>query len=298
MKLGLVGLGKMGFAIAERVLDAGHEVVGFDLDEILIKELEKAGGQPVQSLAKLAQETRIIWLMVPAGIVDRVLKDLIPHLKAGDIVIDGGNSKFSDSVERARMLQLQNIYFLDCGTSGGVQGRAIGFCLMVGGDKDAYIKIHPLLEAIAAPDGVGYMGSSGTGHYVKMVHNGIEYALMQAYAQGLHLIKDGTFKAESLDLEEITRVWNNGSIIRSWILELLHDIVAQHDNLQHISGEVEETGMGQWTLQEAAKNNVPVDLIQQAVEIRAWSRKTGGNYATKLVALLRHAFGGHSFKKK
>lgn len=298
MKFAIIGLGKMGFAIAERVLDAGHEVIGFDVDIALRKKLTEVGGKAASSLQELAQEARIFWLMVPAGLVDQVLNDLALHLKGGDIVIDGGNSKFTDSIARARMLQLKNIYFLDCGTSGGVHGRVHGFSLMVGGDKDAYTKIHELLSAIAAPGGVGYMGPSGTGHYVKMVHNGIEYALLQAYAQGLHVIKDGSFKNQYLDLEEITRIWNNGSVIRSWILELLHDIVAKDQKLEHISGEIEELGTGLWTVEEASKHNIPVDLIQQAVEIRTWSRKTGGNFATKLVALLRNAFGGHRVKTK
>jgi 6-phosphogluconate dehydrogenase len=298
MRLAIIGLGRMGFAIAERVLDAGHKVVGFDIDVHLCKQLDEVGGTSVTSLAALAEDARIFWLMVPAKLVDQVLQELVPHLKGGDIVIDGGNSKFTDSIARARMLQLKNIFFLDCGTSGGVHGRAIGFSLMVGGDKDSYTKIHSLLAAIAAPNGVGYMGSSGTGHYVKMVHNGIEYALLQAYAQGLHVIKDGSFKKEYLDLAEITRVWSNGSVIRSWILDLLHDIVAKDQSLAHISGEIGELGTGQWTVDEALQHKIPVDLIEKAVEIRSWSRKTGGNFATKLVALLRHAFGGHSIKTK
>lgn len=298
MKLAVIGLGRMGFAIAQRVIDAGHEVVGFDVDVRLGAQLDEIGGTAVASLVALAEDARIFWLMVPANLVDQVLQELVPHLKGGDIVIDGGNSKFTDSITRARMLQLKNIFFLDCGTSGGVHGRAIGFSLMVGGDKDIYTKVHPLLSAIAAPNGVGYMGSSGTGHYVKMVHNGIEYALLQAYAQGLHVIKDGSFKNEHLDLEEITRVWNNGSVIRSWILELLHDIVAKDQSLERISGEIAELGTGKWTVEEALHHNIPVELIAKAVEIRTWSRETGGNFATKLVALLRNAFGGHTIKTK
>lgn len=189
------------------------------------------------------------------------------------------------------------MFFLDCGTSGGLHGKAVGFCLMVGGDKAAYTKIYPLLEAIAMPEGVGYMGPSGTGHYVKMVHNGIEYALLQAYAEGLHVIKEGTFKDQVLDLDEITRVWNNGSIIRSFILQLLHDIVQKDQELKNISGEVAATGMGKWTVEEAEQRNIPVDLIKRSLEIRDWSQQTGGNYATKLVSMLRNSFGGHEFKK-
>ncbi len=298
MKMGLVGLGRMGNAIAYRLVNAGHEVVGFDLNAQAREAAQKIGVGIASDLADLASRTRVIWLMVPVGKpVNETIKELLPHLKAGDVIVDGGNSNFTDSMGRAKALAMNNIFFLDCGTSGGVHGRAVGMCLMVGGDKAAYTKVHPLFAAVAAPGGLAHVGSSGSGHYVKMVHNGIEYGLMQAYAEGFQLIKQGSFKEESLNLEEITRIWNKSSIIRSWILELAHDIFQEDQELHGISGEVAETGMGKWTAEEAEKNNIPVHVIEQALKARAWSRETGGNYATKVVALLRNKFGGHAVKK-
>ena len=299
MKMGIVGLGKMGEAIAYRVLEAGHEVVAFDIDKEARKHAQEMGAIAVDSLDQVAAQTRIIWLMVPAGdTVDEVIHTLKKHLKQDDIIIDGGNSKYTNSMRRAKELARDGIFFLDCGTSGGIEGRANGFCLMVGGDDATYTKVHPILEAIAAPGGVGYIGPSGTGHYVKMVHNGIEYALLQAYAEGLHLIKDGSFKDQGLDLEELTRIWNVSSIIRSFILDLAHNIfVENNEQLKDISGEVQESGMGKWTIEEGHKTHIPVRVIEETDKIRAWSRETGGNYATKIVAMLRKEFGGHPVKK-
>lgn len=298
MIMGLIGLGRMGMAIASRAVEGGHQVIGYDVivDDAKRKEIEIIGFDVVDSITGIAQQTRIIWLMVPATVVDTVLKDLLPHCKAGDIIIDGGNSNFTDSIIRAKTCALKDIIFLDCGTSGGLYGRELGFCLMVGGDYDAYIKIHELLAAIAAPGGVGYMGESGTGHYVKMVHNGIEYGLMQSYADGFQLLKEGSFKNEGLDLEEITRIWNTSSVIRSWLLELAHTIFAHDQKLEKISGEVAESGTGRWTVEEAQKHNVPIPVIQEALKVRLLSQKTGGDFATKVVAMLRHEFGGHPVK--
>ncbi len=298
MKIGVIGLGRMGEAIAYRLIEAGHEVIGFDTSADARKAVEASGGTTVTSITDLAKQAHIFWLMVPAGeVVDAVIKELHSHLSAGDIIIDGGNSKYTDSIRRAKELLQHEVFFLDCGTSGGVHGRADGFCLMVGGDNVIYTKIHSLLVAIAAPGGLAHVGPAGAGHYVKMVHNGIEYALLQAYAEGLHVIKEGSFKKQVLNLEEITRIWTQGSIIRSWILELAHGIVQKDPELKTVSGEIAESGMGKWTAQEAHKNNIPVSVIEESLNVRAWSRETGGNYATKLVAMLRKAFGGHAVKK-
>lgn len=296
MKLGIIGLGRMGAGIAKRVALYGHDVVGYDP---MVDSLSAMGEiTVVKNITEVAQQCRVIWLMVPAGqIVDQVIKQLRPHLKAGDILIDGGNSNFHDSIRRAQELATQNIYFLDCGTSGGIHGLEHGFCLMVGGDKKAYQEVVPLLKAIAAPNGFAYIGKSGTGHYVKMVHNGIEYGLMQAYAEGFELIKEGTFKEDHLNLQEITKVWNHGAIIRSWLLELSHHIFEKDQELQDVSGEIEESGTGAWTVEEAHNNSVQVPVIEKSLEVRKWSRQTGGNFATKVVALLRTAFGGHPYKK-
>ncbi|MEX0939874.1 MAG: decarboxylating 6-phosphogluconate dehydrogenase [Candidatus Babeliales bacterium] len=296
MKLGIIGLGKMGKAIAYRVLQANHEVIGYDRDETVLRDAEKIGVSPAKNIEEITKQTNIIWIMVPPGdTVDAVLTKLHKLLPAGSIIIDGGNSKFTQSIERAEICKKLSIRFLDCGTSGGLRGQTTGFSLMIGGDHNAYEEIKSLLQAIAAPNGYGYMGESGTGHYVKMVHNGIEYALMQAYADGFNLLKNGHFK--NLDLANIASVWRNGSVIRSWLLELIHEILMNDQDLKDISGEVAESGMGRWTVEDAQEHNIPIPLIEDALAIRYWSQKTGGNYSTKIVALLRHKFGGHAVKK-
>ena len=299
MKLGLIGLGRMGNAIAQRVIDAGHQVIGFDQSPASCAQAEQLGVTIVSSAQEVAQRARIVWLMVPAGeVVDSVLALLRPHLHKDDIIIDGGNSHFKDSIRRAKELEQHGIYFLDCGTSGGLHGRENGFSLMVGGDEASYIKIHPLLEAIAASGAVGLVGPSGAGHYIKMVHNGIEYGLLQAYAEGFQLIKEGSFKNYNPDLEQISRIWNNGAVIRSWILDLAHTIFEQDQEFHKISGRIGQNGTGKWCVENADENNIPVPVIQAALKVRALSEQTGGNYATKLVALLRHAFGGHPLGNK
>jgi len=299
MKLGLIGLGRMGNAIAQRVIDAGHQVIGFDQSPASCAQAEQLGVTIVASAQEVAQRARIVWLMVPAGeVVDSVLALLRPHLHKDDIIIDGGNSHFKDSIRRAKELEQHGIYFLDCGTSGGLHGRENGFSLMVGGDEASYIKIHPLLEAIAASGAVGLVGPSGAGHYIKMVHNGIEYGLLQAYAEGFQLIKEGSFKNYNPDLEQISRIWNNGAVIRSWILDLAHTIFEQDQEFHKISGRIGQNGTGKWCVENADENNIPVPVIQAALKVRALSEQTGGNYATKLVALLRHAFGGHPLGNK
>lgn len=297
MKMGIVGLGRMGNAIAFRLLQAGHEVIGYDLDTTAYDDAATMGVSMVHDLAQLASQTRIIWLMVSVDAVDQVIHGLKPHLKADDIIIDGGNSYYEDSMRRAQNLLVNGIIFLDCGTSGGVVGRRGGFCLMVGGDQAAYTKVHPLLVDIAAPGGLGYVGPSGAGHYVKMVHNGIEYGLLQAYAEGFHLIKEGTFKKMGLDLEEISRIWNNGSIIRSFLLGLAHQVLKKDQELRQVAGHVAEGGTGRWAVEEAKKHHLSVPVIEHALHVRAWSREHGGDYATKLIAVLRHEFGGHEVKR-
>ena len=297
MNFGMIGLGKMGNALAFRALNAGHTVFGYDTDENMRKQAREMGVTVVDSLADIARETRVIWLMVPITAIDEIINELISHLKAGDIIIDGGNSFYKDSIRRAKVVSKKGIIYLDCGTSGGVEGRGKGFCLMVGGDEAAYTKIHSLLVGLAAPGGVGHIGPTGTGHYIKMIHNGIEYGLLQAYAEGFNIIKNGTFKDLALDLEEISRIWNVSSIIRSYLLGLAHRIFEQDQELHMISGEIEEGGTGRWTVDEANEHDIPVPIIKEALATRKWSRESGGDYATKLIAMLRHEFGGHSVKR-
>lgn len=296
MKCGVIGLGKMGSAIAYRLTKAGKLVVGYDvnIDNHIRAQAERDKVTLAASLQELAQECEVIWLLVPAGkAVDIVIDSIQSHVQKKAIIIDAGNSLFTDSQRRAFELAKRHITFLDCGTSGGIYGRENGFCLMIGGEKKAYEKLESLFQAIAAPHGYMHMGPSGTGHYVKMIHNGIEYGMMQAYAEGLQLIKEGTFKNEHLDLAQLTGVWNHGAVIRSWLLELTHDILEKDQELETVSGKVAESGTGSWTVQEAHNNTISVPVIEKALHVRHWSRQSGGNYATKLVALMRHAFGGH-----
>ena len=298
MKLGVIGLGRMGASIAWRAVQAGHEVIGFDLVEQNKKEAAAFGVHIVSTFEQVATATSIIWIMVPAGDpVDHVIAQLRPHLTAGAIIIDGGNSHYPDSIRRAQELAVYTIHYLDCGTSGGLRGRVEGFSLMIGGSASAYEHIKPLCDAIAAPQGHALVGPSGAGHYVKMVHNGIEYALLQAYAEGFHLIKEGSFKKENLDLEQITQVWMHGSVIRSWLLELSHDVFKEDQKLDSISGAVGDNGTGRWTIEDAHKHHVPVPLIEKSMDIRVWSRQSGGSYATKVIAMIRNKFGGHFFGK-
>jgi 6-phosphogluconate dehydrogenase len=297
MKIGLIGLGRMGHAIACRLIKSGHAVWGFDSDANILKTACQDGVKPSSSIQELARHVNVFWVMVPAGDpVDEVINELTKHIKSGAVIIDGGNSNFKDSVRRYKALKSKNIDFIDCGTSGGLQGKDIGFSLMIGGDKEAFEKLDPVFKSIAAPEGYAYMGPAGAGHYVKMIHNGIEYALLQSYAEGFQLLKEGRYK--DLDLEKISSVWNHGSIIRSWILELAHEVFAQDQNLTEISGKIGENKTGRWTLDEAKEQNVPVDLIERSLQIRAASRQTGGNYATKVVAMIRNRFGGHPLAKK
>lgn len=296
MHIGVIGLGRMGRAIVTRLLKAKHSVVGYDLQEESRLSIQHLGASTVDNITDIAKQARIIWLMVPAGdLVNEVINELKPHLQSGDIIIDGGNSFFEHSIQRHNDLATINVGFLDCGTSGGLAGEQIGFSLMIGGDEIVFNKIEPILASIAAPNGYAYMGAPGSGHYVKMVHNGIEYALLQGYAEGFHLLKEGQYP--QLDLAKIANVWNHGSIIRSWILELAHNVFEKDQELKNISGAIGENLTGRWTVDEAQKQDIPVDLIEQALTIRALSRATGGNFGTKVVAMLRHEFGGHEVKK-
>ncbi len=298
MNIGVVGLGRIGHAVAYRLHTAGFVVTGFDLSTQAREAVQAWGASVVGELKDVARDNRIIWLMVPAGKpVDDTIAFLMPYLKKGDILVDGGNSHFTDSIRRAQLCDAHGIFFLDCGTSGGVYGKENGFSLMVGGDKAAYAAIEPALMALAAPCAVAHVGPSGAGHYVKMVHNGIEYGMLQAYAEGFMLLKEGSFKKENLNLEEISHIWQHGAVIRSWVLDLAHDIFKQDQELKDVSGEVAQLGTGQWTVDEAQKHKIPAPVIAVAVQTRKWSCESGGNYMTKIIALLRNKFGGHAVKK-
>lgn len=297
MKLAVIGLGRMGAAIARRALDAGYCVLGYDPNVHAQKECAAHGIQMYDDLQELAQHADVIWLMVPSGqIVDDTIKSLRGQLDESKIIIDGGNSNFHDSVRRAKELAVYGIAYLDCGTSGGVHGLKNGFCLMVGGDYHAYEKILPLLQTIACKGGVTHVGPSGAGHYVKMIHNGIEYGMLQAYAEGFHLLREGDYK--DLDLEKIAHVWQHGAVVRSWLLDLAHDVFKHDQNLGSIDGKIQEGGTGAWNRENAKKNNIPVPVLEASLHARKESRKTGGNFATKLIQMIRHSFGGHKVEIK
>ncbi len=301
--IGLIGAGKMGMQLAQYWRKKDYTVLAYDPNEEAKTHLKVLNCAVMPTIHQLADAAPVIWLMVPHEIVDQVLEEITPHAQPGTIIIDGGNSNFNDSMRRANQLKKYGITFLDCGVSGGIVA-ADGFSLMIGGDRAAYDATKHFFETLAAPlkkDEHGcpllayaYIGPSGAGHYTKMVHNGIEYALMEVYGEGFQLLREGKFK--NLDLQEISRIWQ-AAVIKSELLNLAHYIFANDQRLTKISGEVGETGMGQWTVDEAKKEQIPVKLIEDAVNIRDLSHKTGGNFATKLVAMLRHEFGGHSIKK-
>ncbi len=301
MQLGVIGLGRMGQIVVNRSLEAGHDVVAFDLSAEATAEAAEAGAEPADSVADLCDRLvagpepgKRIWLMVPAGDpVDATLADLEPHLDADDVVIDGGNSHFAESVRRA---ESTDAAYLDCGTSGGPASAEEGFSLMIGGPTDAYETLVPVFDAVATgPDGHDRMGPSGSGHYVKMVHNGVEYALMQAYGEGFELLADGRY---DLDLEAVARTWNNGAVIRSWLLELCEEAFREEgSDLGDVADHVAGGSTGTWTVEEALEQRVPVPLIYGALAERFDSRNEG-RFSRRLTNRLRYGFGRHEVARR
>ena len=296
MQLGLVGLGRMGRIVADRCLAAGNSVVAFDVDEAAVADAAEAGAEPASSIPDLAGalgERKRIWLMVPAGdAVDAALDELEPHLDEDDVVVDGGNSHFEDSVRRSESCPAA---YLDCGTSGGPAGAELGFSLMVGGPTWAYEEFEPVFDAVATgPAGHDRMGPAGSGHYVKMVHNGVEYALMQAYGEGFELLHEGRY---DLDLEAVARTWNNGAVIRSWLLELCEEAFREEGRtLGDVADHVAGGSTGTWTIQEALEQEVPLPLIYAALAERFGSRSEG-RFSRRLVNRLRYGFGRHEVRR-
>ena len=301
MQLGVVGLGRMGQIVVDRVLAAGHEVVAFDLDAEAVATAADAGATPAEDLDDLTDrlgDDKRLWLMVPAGdAVDATLDELAPHLASDDVVVDGGNSHFEASVRRAESTPAA---YLDCGTSGGPAGAELGFSLMIGGPEWAYEAMTPVFDAVATgPAGHDRMGPSGSGHYVKMVHNGVEYALMQAYGEGFELLAEGRY---DLDLEAVARTWNNGAVIRSWLLELCEEAFREEGgDLGDVADHVAGGSTGTWTVQEALEQEVPVPLIYQALAERFGSRATdeeSGRFSRRLANRLRYGFGRHEVARR
>jgi 6-phosphogluconate dehydrogenase len=299
MELGMVGLGKMGGFMTERLIRGGHRVIGFDRDPAVVQKLAEKGAVSANSLDNIISQLkppRAIWLMVPAGDpVDQTIAALVPHLAPGDTIIDGGNSYYKDSVRRAAALAPKKINFVDCGTSGGVWGITEGYSMMVGGDADVVKRLSPIFETLApGPDkGWGRVGPAGSGHFVKMVHNGIEYGIMQAYAEGLDLLRHK--KEFSLDLLQIGKIWQFGSVIRSWLLDLTVDALSKNPTLSGIEGYVTDSCEGRWTVIEGVELGVPVPVISGALDMRFRSQDPEP-FANKLLAMMRHEFGGHAVK--
>jgi len=298
MRLGMIGLGRMGGNMSERLLKGGHEVVAFDRSPDVTQKYVSQGATGAATLndvvAKL-KAPRVIWIMVPAGKpVDETIAQLLPGLSKGDVIIDGGNSNFHDSMRRAAELKPKGIHFVDSGTSGGIWGLANGYCLMIGASPEAFKLCEPIFKTLAPPDGYAHMGPPGSGHYVKMIHNGIEYGALQAYAEGyeiLHASKD--FK---LDLHKIAAVWNRGSVVRSWLNELAERAFANDAELSALRGYVEDSGEGRWTVQEAIDLDVPAPVITLSLLARLRSRQAD-SFSAKVIAALRNEFGGHAVKK-
>jgi 6-phosphogluconate dehydrogenase len=301
MKLAIIGLGKMGANMSKRLLHNGHEVVAHDINPEPIQEVEKAGASPAYTLDELVSQLtppRIIWVMVPDGPpVETTLQNLADRLSQGDIVIDGGNSNYKNTVRRGEMLQQKGIYLVDVGTSGGIWGLAEGYSMMVGGEAKAVETIRPILETLApAPDkGWGHVGPPGSGHFVKMIHNGIEYGLMQAYAEGFEILQNK--KEFNLDLHQVAEVWRYGSVIRSWLLDLASDALAADQTLSDIEAYVPDSGEGRWAVFEAIDLDIPAPVITLALQMRLVSRQED-RFAARLLAALRHQFGGHAVKLK
>ncbi len=298
MKIGFIGLGKMGFNMVQRLLLDKHEVVVFNRDKAKIDEIAKKGAIPACSLEELVNklpEKKVIWLMVPSGKpVDENIDLLKGLLKANDIIIDGGNSYWRESQQHAEMLAKYGVYYLDCGTSGGVWGLQNGYCLMYGGDKKSVDYVEPIFKSLAPKNGYVYCGQSGTGHLVKMVHNGIEYGMMQSYAEGFEILEKSPYK---INLTKVADAWQYGSVVRSWLLELAVNAFKDDPKLEKLKDYVQDSGEGRWTVQTAMDFEVPANVITSSLYARFQSRQDE-SFAMKVLAALRNQFGGHAVKTK
>jgi len=332
MQIGMVGLGRMGANMARRLLKGGHQCVAFDMSPKAVEELarEKAvGATSLQDLVSKLQKPRAVWMMVPAGVVDRTIADLLPHLEKGDILIDGGNSYYIDDIRRARALTPKGIHYVDVGTSGGVWGLERGYCQMIGGEEAVVKHLAPIFSTLAPgiasaartpgrPPGRGtaehgylHCGPSGAGHFVKMVHNGMEYGIMAAYAEGMNVLKGASIgnHAQEVDAEttplrdpehyqyefdvaEISELWRRGSVIGSWLLDLMAGVLARDPDLKAFAGRVSDSGEGRWTIKAAIDEGVPTPVLTASLHERFSSRGNDG-YANKILSAMRHAFGGH-----
>lgn len=301
MELGMIGLGRMGGNMAQRLIRGGHRVAGFVRNPAARQEIEEKGIVPVTTLEALVSELkapRVIWLMIPAGApVDETIATLLPLLSADDVIIDGGNSNYKDTQRRAQTLKANGIHYVDTGTSGGVWGLENGYSIMVGGDEHVVEKLRPILETLApAPDkGWGRVGPSGAGHFTKMIHNGIEYGMMQAYGEGFAILRHK--KEFDLDLHQVAEIWRDGSVVQSWLLDLTAAALAENPGLEGIAPYVADSGEGRWTVAEAIDLDIAAPVITLALLQRLQSRDAEA-FSNKLLSALRNQFGGHAMKKE
>jgi len=298
MELGMIGLGRMGANMTERLVLGGHRVITYDRSAEAVQRVVDKGAVGAHSLADFVKQLsprRAIWLMVPSGDpVDQTIELLLPQLSKGDILIDGGNSNYKDSIRRADNLKRDGVHFIDAGTSGGIWGLKVGYCMMIGGEQEIVARLEPIFKTLAPKDGFLHVGPSGAGHFVKMIHNGIEYGMLQAYGEGFELLKASQF---DLDLGKISHLWNQGSVVRSWLLELCESAFAKDPKLDAIKGYVEDSGEGRWTVQEAIERNVPAPVLMLSLFARFASRQNS-SFSAKVIAALRNEFGGHAVKKE
>jgi 6-phosphogluconate dehydrogenase len=295
MEIGIYGLGRMGANMAVRLVRGGHRVVASNRSAGPVAEAAAQGAEPAYTLedmvAKLQERPRIVWLMVPSGqVTDDALHHVMSLLAPGDIIVDGGNSNYKDTQRRAAEVQAAGMHMMDCGTSGGIWGLTVGYSLMIGGEYPIYQHCEPIFKTLAPENGYGYMGTHGAGHFVKMVHNGVEYGMLQAYGEGFEILEKSQF---NLDLREVTRVWQHGSVVRSWLLDLAALAFEKSPNLEDIRGYVEDSGEGRWTVQAAIDESVPAPVITLSLLARFASRQDE-SFSAKVIAALRNEFGGHA----
>ncbi|MGE0703822.1 MAG: phosphogluconate dehydrogenase (NAD(+)-dependent, decarboxylating) [Vicinamibacterales bacterium] len=298
MQIGLIGLGRMGAGIAKRLIQANHAIVGFDVSRAHVDQVVETGAAGARSLEDLVRQLhppRTVWVMVPHGApTQTTIEELLPRLTREDIVIDGGNSRYTDSIAHAARCQEHGVHFLDVGVSGGVWGLAEGFNLMIGGPHEPFSRVEPIFQALAPPDGYAHVGPNGAGHFVKMIHNAIEYAVLQALGEGFECLARSEF---NLDLAQIAGLWQNGAVVRSWLLDLLgHALKKEGNTLEHIADYVDDSGTGRWTVEYALEHGVPVPGISIALYERFDSR-VQKRFAHQVIAALRQQFGGHAVRE-
>jgi len=298
MELGIIGLGRMGANMTERLLRGGHKLITYDRSPEAIQRCVDKGAFGAHSLADFVKQVslpRVIWLMVPSGEpVDLTIEQLLPSLLENDIIIDGGNSHYKDSIRRADKLKQLGIHFVDAGTSGGIWGLQEGYCLMIGGEKAIVEQLEPIFKTLAPENGFAHVGASGAGHFAKMVHNGIEYGMLQAYGEGFEMLKASQFE---FDLGKISHLWNQGSVVRSWLLELAENAFQKDPQLSSIKGYVEDSGEGRWAVLEAVEREIPASVLTLSLFARYASRQED-SFSAKVIAALRNEFGGHAVRKE